>query len=187
MSDFPSVAHSSIYCVDGWIIQGFLIIVHGQRPWTTSLSSIHGQRPWTTLLSSKGDLVSYNSHSRSVTFPSLLGWFLIQFALLDMDDPYGWIGDELIFRYPISCPFRSKGRPGYWHNLELIVSQVSQTHWLTFCAHLVFPKEVPRIHFWVVRVISHTVASIAFSDNIATCHSLSGWRRFVVPTSGPYI
>ena len=101
MSDFPSVAHSSIYCVDGWIIQGFLIIVHGQRPWTTSLLSIHGQCPWTTLLSSKGDLVSYNSHSRSVTFPSLLGWFLIQFALLDMDDPYGRIGDELIFRYPI--------------------------------------------------------------------------------------
>ena len=34
-----------------------------------------------------------------------------------MDDPYGRIGDVLIFRYPISCPF---GRPGYWHNLELI-------------------------------------------------------------------
>ena len=70
-------------------------------PWTTSLSSIHGQRPWTTLLSSKGDLVSYSSHSRSVTFRSLLGWFLIQFALLDMDDPYGRIGNGLIFRYPI--------------------------------------------------------------------------------------
>ena len=87
--------------MDGWIIQGFFTIVHGQRPWTTSLSSIHGQRPWTTLLSSKGDLVSYSSHSRSVTFRSLLGWFLIQFALLDMDDPYGRIGNELIFRYPI--------------------------------------------------------------------------------------
>ena len=55
----------------------FFDIVHGQRPWTTSLSSIHGQRPWTTLLSSKGDLVSYKSYSHSITFLSLLGWFLI--------------------------------------------------------------------------------------------------------------
>ena len=38
-----------------------------------------------------------------------------------------------------------------------------------------------------VRRFTDTVASIAFSDNIATCHSLNGWRRFVVPTSGPYI
>ena len=59
------------------------------------LSSIHGQLPWMTLLSSEGDLVSYKSYSRSITFPSLLGWFLIQSVLLDMDDPYGRIGDDL--------------------------------------------------------------------------------------------
>ena len=51
--------------MDGWIIHGFLIIVHGQCPWTTSLSSIHGQLPWTIILSSKGDMVSYKSYSRS--------------------------------------------------------------------------------------------------------------------------
>ena len=80
----------------------FFIIVHWCCPWTTSLSSIHGQRPRTTLLSSKGDLVSYKPHSRSRTSLSLLGWFLIPSALLDMDDPYGRIGDELISRYPIN-------------------------------------------------------------------------------------
>ena len=41
------------------------------------------------------------SKSRPRTFLSLLGWFLILSALLDMDDPYGRIGDELISRYPI--------------------------------------------------------------------------------------
>ena len=102
---FASVACSSIHCMDGSVIHGFLIIVHGQRPWTTSLSSIHGQRPRTTSLSSMGDFVGYKPYSCSRTFLSLLEWFLISSALLDMDDPYKRIGDELISRYPISCPF----------------------------------------------------------------------------------
>ena len=45
-----------------------------------------------------GDLVDYEPYSRSRTFLSLLEWFLIPSALLDMDDPYGQIGDELISR-----------------------------------------------------------------------------------------
>ena len=94
---FLSVARSSVHCMDGSIIHRFLIIC----PWTTSLSSIHGQCPRMTLLSSKGDLVNYKSYSRSITFLSLLGWFLILSALLDMDDPYKRIRDELISRYPI--------------------------------------------------------------------------------------
>ena len=48
-----------------------------------------------------GDLVDYEPYSRSRTFLSLLEWLLIPSALLDMDDPYGRIGDELISRYPI--------------------------------------------------------------------------------------
>ena len=99
------VARSSVHCMDGSIIHGFFIIVHGQRPWTTSLLSIHGQRPRTTSLSSMGDFVDYKPYSRSRTFLSLLGWFLIPSALLDIDDLYGRIGDELISRYPINCPF----------------------------------------------------------------------------------
>ena len=99
--NFLSVARLSVHCMDGWIIHRFLIIVYGQRPWTSSLSSIHGQRPRMTLLSSMGDLVNYKPYSHSITFLSLLGWFLILSALLDMDDPYGWIGDELISRYLI--------------------------------------------------------------------------------------
>ena len=75
--------------------------IFDHRPWTTSLLSIHGQRPRTTSLSSMGDFVGYKPYSRSRTFLSLLGWFLISSALLDMDDPYGRIGDELISRYPI--------------------------------------------------------------------------------------
>ena len=86
---FLSVARSFVHCMDGWVIHGFLIIIHGQCPWTTSLSSM-------------GDSVIHEPYSCSRTFLSLLGWFLISSALLDMDDPYGRIGDELISRYPIS-------------------------------------------------------------------------------------
>ena len=93
---FLSVAHLSIHCMDGWIIHGIWCCL-----WTTSLSSIHGQCPRTTLLSSKGDLVSDKSYSHLITFLSLLGWFLILSVLLDIEDPYGRIGDELISRYPI--------------------------------------------------------------------------------------
>ena len=102
---FLSVACSSVHYMDGSIIHGFLIIVHGQRPWTTSLSSIHGHRPRTTSLSSVGDFIDYKPYSRSRTFPNFLGWFLIPSTLLDMDDPFGRIRDELISRYPINCPF----------------------------------------------------------------------------------
>ena len=98
---FLSVARFFVHCMDDSIIHGFLIIVHGQRPWTTSLSSIHGQRPRTTSLSSMGDFVGYKPYSCSRTFLSLLEWFLISSALLDMDDPYKRIGDELISCYPI--------------------------------------------------------------------------------------
>ena len=52
-----------------------------------------------------GDIVIHGPYSCSRTFLSLLGWFLNLSALLDMDDPYGQIGDELISHYPISCPF----------------------------------------------------------------------------------
>ena len=85
---FLSVARFFVHCMDDSIIHGFLIIVHGQRPRTTSLSSM-------------GDFVGYKPYSCSRTFLSLLGWFLISSALLDMDDPYKRIGDELISCYPI--------------------------------------------------------------------------------------
>ena len=67
------------------------IIVH---PWTTPLDDhiIVQETVINTLLV-------------QTTFLNLLGWFLIQSALLNMDDPYGRIGDELISHHPISCPF----------------------------------------------------------------------------------
>ena len=88
MPKFSSVARLSIHCMDGSVIHGFLIIVHGQRPWTT-------------LLSSMGDFVVHEPYSRPRTFLSLLRWFMILSTLLGLDDPYGRIGDELISRYPI--------------------------------------------------------------------------------------
>ena len=39
---FPSVARSSVHCMDGSVIHGFLIIVHGRCPWTMI------RNPWMT-------------------------------------------------------------------------------------------------------------------------------------------
>ena len=72
---FLSVARSSVHCMDGSVIYG----------------------------SSMGDFVIHEPYSCPRTFLSLLGWFLILSAFLDMDDPYGRIRDELISRYPIKC------------------------------------------------------------------------------------
>ena len=98
MSDFPKYC-TFVHPLYGRLNHPWFFYHH---PWMTSLSSIHGQRPWTALLSSKGDLVSYKPYSRSRKFLNLLGWFLIPSVLLDMDDHYGRIGDELISRYPIN-------------------------------------------------------------------------------------
>ena len=76
--------------------------IFDHRPWTTSLSSTNGHCPRMTPLSSMGDFVDYKPYSRSRTFLNFLGWFLIPSALLDTNDPYGRIGDELISRYPIN-------------------------------------------------------------------------------------
>ena len=95
---FLSVARSFVHCMDGWIIHGFLITIHGQLHYRPSMDNVHGRpyhRPWETSS-------VYKPYSSSRKFLSLLGWFLILFSLLDMDDPYGRIGDELISRYPIN-------------------------------------------------------------------------------------
>ena len=65
-----------------------LIIVH---LWTTSLDD-H--------IILQGTVI--NNLLIQITFLNLLGWFLIQSTLLNMDDPYGRIGDELISRHPIT-------------------------------------------------------------------------------------
>ena len=68
---FLSVACSSVHYMDGLIIHGFLIIVHGQRPWTTSLSSIHGHRP-------PMDIVHGRPHYRPWETSSIINHILVQ-------------------------------------------------------------------------------------------------------------
>ena len=103
MSDFPK-CWTFVHPLYGGLNHAkFLNHRPWKRLWTTSVSSIHGQRPWTTLLSSKGDLVSYNLHSYCQWhFIVSLGDSWFNFGPLDVDDPYGWNGVELIFRYPIT-------------------------------------------------------------------------------------
>ena len=101
MSNFPKCC-TFVHPLYGWFGHPQIF---DHRPWTTSMDDLVIVRPWTTSLSSMGDFVVHKPYSCSRTFLSLLGWFLIPSALLDMDDPYGRIGDELISRYAISFPF----------------------------------------------------------------------------------
>ena len=56
-----------------------------------------------------------------------------------------------------------------------------------FLCPFVFPKK--KCHASILEWCASfcIAASIEFTDSIATCHSLNGGCRFVVPTSGPYI
>ena len=63
------------------------------------------------------------------------------------------------------------------------------------------PKVIPHVNFWVAHVVLPTLlhrlhfSTVSLAEwmvslrclHFATCHSLSGWCRFVVHTSGPYI
>ena len=97
MSKFPKCC-TFVRPLYGWFSHPWIFY---HRPRTTSMDDLIIVRPWMTSLSSMGDFVVHESYSRSRTILSLLGWFLSPSALLDMDDPYGQIGDELISRYPI--------------------------------------------------------------------------------------
>ena len=107
-----------------------------------------------------------------------------------MDDPFGRIGDVSIFCYSISCPFVQR----VVQDIDVIsslstwvfVSHVLQSHWLTFCVLLFFQNKCHvSILDWCASF--RMAVSIEFAGSIATCHLLTGGRRFVVPTSGPYI
>ena len=76
---FPSVACSSVRCMDDGI-------VHSSTSSMDDFTVVYRQLPRTTLLSSKEDLANDSWHC----------------TLLVMDDPYGQIGDVLIFHYPIN-------------------------------------------------------------------------------------
>ena len=97
MSKFPKCC-TFVRPLYGWFGHPWIFY---HRPRTTSMDDLIIVCPWMTSLSSMGDFVVHESYSHSRTFLSLLGWFLIPSTLLDMDDPYGRIGDELISRYPI--------------------------------------------------------------------------------------
>ena len=108
--------------------------------------------------------------------------------LLVVDDPYGRTGDRQI-QYPISCPF---------------VQRVVQDKNVIYSSFISSSQEMSRVEFWLVRVVSrallcrllfpivsprvvHWMDDVVSLSHCATCCTLSGWRRFVVPTSGPYI
>ena len=86
---------------------------------SSSMYNVHGRPHYRP---SMGDFVIHGPYSCPRTFLNLLGWFLILSALLDMDDPYGWIRDELISRYPIGL---DGDGDGFW-GLKLSVGFVAE-------------------------------------------------------------
>ena len=105
MSNFPKCC-TFVHPLYGRLNHSWLF---DHRPWATSMDDFIIVQPWTTPLDDhiivQGTWLVINHILVQITFLSLLGWFLIQSALLNMDDPYGRIGDELISHHPISCPF----------------------------------------------------------------------------------
>ena len=76
--------------------------------WSSSIGNVHGRLHYRPSMDNTLGRPYYrprdiviNNLLVQTTFLNLLGWFLIQSALLNMDDPYRWIGDELISRHPI--------------------------------------------------------------------------------------
>ena len=61
-----------------------------------------------------------------------------------MDDPFGRIGDVLIFLLSYQLPLHSKGRPGYRRNLELIHMGLCEPRvtksLVDFLCPFIFPK-----------------------------------------------
>ena len=78
-----------------------------------------------------------------------------------MDDPCGRIGDGTNFSVSYQLPLRSKGRPGYRRNLKLIHKGLCEPCVVKSLVDLLcsshLPKEMPRVNFWLVCVVSLTL------------------------------
>ena len=65
------------------------------------------------------------------------------------------------FSISYQLPLRSKGRPGYRRNLKLIHMSLCEPRVVKSLVDLLctsrLPKEMPRVNFWVARVISLTL------------------------------
>ena len=98
MSDFPKCCTFVRLLYERFNHPRIFDHVHGRLHYRPFMDNVHGRRyyrPWETSS-------VYKPYSSSRTFLSLLGWFLIPSTLLDMDNPYERIRDELISHYPIN-------------------------------------------------------------------------------------
>ena len=174
----------------GWVMQGLLIIVHGNvygrlqcRP---SIDHVLG-RPYHRLRETCWLQLTV---SISVTSRGLLRW--LPGLIWSLGCGRSLWTNQRWSNFPLShqLPLRSRGRPGYWHNLELIHSGLWSTcrnaiGWLFVSSRLSQGSDTRQFLSGGCRFVRCCVDCVF--DSIATCHLLSGACRFVVPTSGPYI
>ena len=70
-----------------------------------------------------------------------------------------WRWTNFLLSYQL--PLRSKGRPGYRRNLQLIYIGLCEPRVVKSLANLLYasrlPKEMPRVNLWVARVASLTL------------------------------
>ena len=143
---FPKCCAFVCLVYDDLVVPGRLIIIHGRPSWTS--------------LSFMGDFIVQEQYYRPWTSFLLLEWFLILLAPLALDDTFGRTGVGTNFPLPHQLPLCSKGRLGYCSDFnkillfceprvaKLLVSQLCRSR---------FPKEPPRVNFWMARVVSLTL------------------------------
>ena len=134
------------------------------RPWTTSMNDftvVYRQLPRTTLLSSKENLANDSWQSTLGNGRSLwTNWRCTNFSL------------------SYQLPLRSKGRPGYRRNLELIHMGLCEPRvaksLVDFLCPFVFPKKMPRVNSWVMRVVPYCYVDWVYWQHRHV--SLAEWR-----------
>ena len=167
--------------------------------WSSSMGNVHARLHYHPSMDNTlgrpyyrpRDMVSYKSYSRSNNI-SQSPWVVPDPICSPKHGRSLWTNWRWTnFSPSYQLPLHSKGCPGYWCNLKLIYMGLCEPRvaksLVDFLSSSRLPKNATRQFLSGVRRFTNTVVSITFSDGITTCHSLNGWRRFVVPTSGPYI
>ena len=143
--------------------------VHGQLHYSPSIDDIHGRpyyRPSKTLPIVYHILVQETFLVSLVMIPDLVRSFGHGRSLWTN---WRWTNFSVSYQLPL----RSKGRPGYRCNLQLVYIGLCEPRVAKSLADLLYTsrllKEMPHVNFWVARVISLTLLHQLHFPTVSPC------------------